>query len=204
MAKVKHTKNELKKQKDDLRRFSRYLPTLMLKKKQLQAEVLKLHRAIDETDKVTQKHRDAVYEWVDVFTEAEKVNFKDLLSVEEIKTSGGNIAGIDIPVFDKVSFKEGDYDLFSTPLWVDYGIEALKKLIVLKARRKIQERQLAILQEELRITTQRVSLFEKVKIPEAKENIRRIKIFLGDLQTQTVVTGKIAKKKIEEKAGAAA
>ena len=39
-------------------------------------------------------------------------------------------------------------------------------------------------------------LFEKVKIPEARENIRRIQIYLGDQQTAAVVRGKIAKRKI--------
>ena len=38
MAKLKLTKNELKKQKDALKRYTRYLPTLELKKQQLQAE----------------------------------------------------------------------------------------------------------------------------------------------------------------------
>jgi V/A-type H+-transporting ATPase subunit D len=31
MAKIKYTKNELKRQKDNLKRFTRYLPTLELK-----------------------------------------------------------------------------------------------------------------------------------------------------------------------------
>ncbi|MDR0389272.1 MAG: V-type ATP synthase subunit D, partial [Spirochaetaceae bacterium] len=39
MAKIKLTKNELKKQKDSLKMYRRYLPTLMLKKQQLQAEI---------------------------------------------------------------------------------------------------------------------------------------------------------------------
>ena len=39
MAKIKLTKNELKIQRDALKRFERYLPTLQLKKQQLQMEV---------------------------------------------------------------------------------------------------------------------------------------------------------------------
>jgi V/A-type H+-transporting ATPase subunit D len=46
-----------------------------------------------------------------------------------------------------------------------------------------------------------VNLFEKVKIPEAKENIRVIKIYLGDQQIAAVVRGKIAKNKIRREAG---
>ena len=44
MAKIKFTKNELKKQKDSLKRYKRYLPTLILKKQQLQMEIRKIQR----------------------------------------------------------------------------------------------------------------------------------------------------------------
>ena len=54
--------------------------------------------------------------------------------------------------------------------------------------------------EELKQTSQRVNLFEKVKIPEAIENIRVIEVYLGDQQTAAVVRGKIAKKKLTEAA----
>ena len=52
-----------------------------------------------------------------------------------------------------------------------------------------------MLSAELRTTSQRVNLFEKVKIPECKENIRKIGIMLGDLDTSAVARSKIAKKK---------
>ena len=48
MAKIKFTKNELKKQKDALKRFLRYLPTLMLKKQQLQMEIRKIEAQLAE------------------------------------------------------------------------------------------------------------------------------------------------------------
>ena len=37
---IKLTKNELKKQKDNLKQFQRYLPTLQLKKQQLQSVIM--------------------------------------------------------------------------------------------------------------------------------------------------------------------
>ena len=40
MAKIKLTKGELKRQRDGLKQFQRYLPTLQLKKQQLQLEIL--------------------------------------------------------------------------------------------------------------------------------------------------------------------
>ncbi|HQH95310.1 MAG TPA: V-type ATP synthase subunit D, partial [Rectinema sp.] len=39
MGKIKLTKNELKKKRDELKMYERYLPTLQLKKQQLQVEV---------------------------------------------------------------------------------------------------------------------------------------------------------------------
>ena len=55
------------------------------------------------------------------------------------------------------------------------------------------------MKEHIRITNQIVNLFEKIKIPQAKENIRVIQIYLGELQTAEVVRGKIAKGKLERK-----
>jgi V/A-type H+-transporting ATPase subunit D len=202
MEKIKHTKNELRRQKEGLRRFLRYLPTLVLKKKQLQLEIAKILHAMENLETDIARLRASVDQWADVFSEG--IDLKDLVKAEKVYTEPGNIAGIDIPVFQKVDFRCRDYDFMTTPLWVDYGIDAVKETLTLKARYGIMEKQLLIIREELRITTQRVSLFEKIKIPEARENIRRIRIYLGDLQTASVVVGKIAKKKIEEKASAGA
>ena len=55
------------------------------------------------------------------------------------------------------------------------------------------ERQRELVTAELTTTSQRVNLFEKVKIPACKENIRVIKIAIGDEQTAAVTRGKIAK-----------
>ncbi|MGB3081369.1 MAG: V-type ATP synthase subunit D [Candidatus Omnitrophota bacterium] len=199
MAKTRLTKNELKKQKDELKRYTQYLPTLLLKKQQLQTEILKIHQEMEGLKKEKAYLKAEVYKWVDVF--AENVGIEKLISLERTETTEGNVAGIDIPIFEKAIFKEKEYDLQKTPLWIDYGIEALKKEMTLNARTEVLKKQDDLVREELRITTQRVNLFEKVKIPEARENIRKIRIYLGDLQTAAVVTGKIAKEKIQKKNG---
>jgi V/A-type H+-transporting ATPase subunit D len=197
MSKIKYTKTELRTQKHSLDMFSRYLPTLTLKKQQLQSEILKVTHALEELHKEAEAHKKKTDKWVDVF--AEEAGIDKLIKVSGIKATTDNIAGIDVPVFEDVDFTEEDYDLMSTPLWVDYGINAIKAGISLKIREEILAKHRDLLREELRITTQRVNLFEKVKIPETKENIRRINIVLGDMQTAAVVTGKISKRKIEEK-----
>jgi V/A-type H+-transporting ATPase subunit D len=72
-------------------------------------------------------------------------------------------------------------------------VDVATKLLTLQCERAIYEEQKRLVTEELQLTSQRVNLFEKVKIPECKEAIRVIKIALGDEQTAAVTRGKIAK-----------
>lgn len=197
MSKIKLTKNELKKQKDNLKRFTRYLPTLELKKKQLLLEIRNIQNTIDKLQTQMDREKEQVSQWVDVF--AEEIDLTDYVKIKEVQTTHGNIAGIDIPLFHDVVFDESDYDLFQTPLWVDMGIKVTKNQINRLARLQLAKQQQKIIRDELRVTIQRIKLFEEVKIPEAKHFIRVIQIFLGDLQTAEVVRGKIAKAKIENK-----
>lgn len=197
MSKVRLTKNELKKQKEDRRRFERYLPMLQLRKKQLQLEILKVYRAINQIAEELNNLRSRISDWVDVF--AEEIPLSEFISLKSIKTEKGNVAGIDLPLFLEAVFEEKDYDLILTPFWVDTALEATKETLILKAKLAVKRKQTDILKEELRIATQRVNLFEKVKIPESKENIRVIQIYLGELQTAGVVRGKIAKAKLEKR-----
>ena len=135
--------------------------------------------------------------WAGLLTE-ESVDIKAFLKPESVKTSYRNIAGTDVPVFEAAVFAPTEYDLFLAPLWVDAAIDALRAIVALREEIGIFEEGITILRNELRTTTQRVNLFEKVKIPQAEEAIRRIKIFIGDQMTNAVGRGKIAKKKIGE------
>ena len=197
---VKLTKNEQKKQKDALKQFNRYLPTLQLKKQQLQTVIRQIEGEIEEYKLAQQKLISSLQNWIAVFGENSSFDslhtLDNLVKIDTIKKGKGNIAGVEIPVFEDLTFKDISYSLFEYPLWVDSGIEALKKASVYDARVKTLQEQIDLLNKELRTTSQRVNLFEKVKIPEAKENIRRIGIYLGDQQTSAVVRGKIAKKKL--------
>ena len=197
MPKVKHTKTELKAQRDALRRFQRYLPTLQLKKQQLQLEVRQLEAKIQERRDNEKRWMDNLGSWIKLF--AEDLDIAQYVHLKEVRTSEGNIAGVSIPVLEGVDFERKTPDLFATPSWVDDGIEALQEIIRLRTEIEIMSEQHRRLAEELRTTTQRVNLFEKVKIPECRDNIRVIRIFLGDEQTAEVVRGKIAKGRSVEK-----
>ncbi|MBP3365962.1 MAG: V-type ATP synthase subunit D [Treponema sp.] len=196
MAKIKLTKNEQKAQKDALKMYQRYLPTLTLKKQQLQSEI----RAIDEKAKSVRAEKKALEEdfekWISVF--GEKDAFKpEMVTVRNIRKGWGNIAGVKIPVYEGADFGRGDYNLYSTPLWIDMAADRMEKALELDLEAEVLDEQVRLLLRELRTTTQRVNLFEKVKIPETKANIKRIGIFLGDEQVNAVVRSKISKKKLQ-------
>ena len=195
MAKIKLTKNELKVQKDALKMYRRYLPTLTLKKQQLQSEI----RTIEAKAKAVRKEREDLEfgfrEWIAVFSEMDAFP-KGIITVSNIRKGKGNIAGVDIPTFEGADFKRGDYDLYETPLWVDIAANHMEKAMSLDLEAEVLDEQVRLLEIELLATSQRVNLFEKVKIPETEENIKKISIYMADQQVSAVVRSKISKRKI--------
>ena len=201
MGKVKNTKTELKAQRDALKRYRRYLPTLQLKKQQLQMEIRTMEQRVAEKKAEEEAARGALADWVKLYSEP--LDYLSWLSVESIEVEPGNIAGVTVRALKEIRFNRTAPDLWATPDWLDEGMATLETLFRLRIERRLLEEQLRLLAEELRTTSQRVNLFEKVKIPECAENIRRIRIFLGDENTSAVVRSKIAKGKTVKKAAAA-
>ena len=198
---VKLTKNELKVQKDRLKQFQRYLPTLQLKKQQLQAVVMEIAAQLEQVEQQRRAAVSGLDDWVAVFAEndcfpAEK-RLETLVRPRSVECGQENIAGVTVPVFRELTFEDIRYDVADHPLWVDTAALRLREIAQLDALEKTLRLQVELLERELRSTAQRVNLFEKVKIPKAKENIRVIGIYLGDQQTAAVVRGKIAKKKLQ-------
>ncbi len=195
MAKIKLTKNELKVQKDALKMYRRYLPTLTLKKQQLQAEIrtieAKAKAVREEKEKLEKDFRD----WIAVFSE--KDVFPDgIINVSNIRKGKGNIAGVAIPTYEGADFSRSDYDLYETPLWVDIAANHMERAMSLDLEAEVLDEQVRLLGEELLATSQRVNLFEKVKIPETEKNIKKISIYMADQQVNAVVRSKISKRKI--------
>jgi V/A-type H+-transporting ATPase subunit D len=194
MPAVKLTKNELKREKDALKRYRRYLPTLILKKQQLQMVIRQLESRLADEALKRRELIDGATPWLDLF--AEPFPFHQWLKVKDVQTEAANVAGVEIPVFRAIEYQTEEHDLFMTPPWVDAALSLYARLSRIDVEIGLLRKQVSLLAVELRVTSQRVNLFEKVKIPQALENIRRIQIFLGDQQTAAVVTGKTAKRNL--------
>ena len=201
---IKLTKNEQKVQKDLLKQYQRYLPTLQLKKQQLQQVIMTTRAELAQKEAERVQMIGNLDDWVAVFAENaifdEDKSIDTLVQPETVICRNENIAGDTVPKFEELKFKDVEYDVDDYPLWVDTALVKLREIARLDALVSTLRKQEALLEKELRSTSQRVNLFEKVKIPEAKENIRVIGVYLGDQQTAAVVRGKISKKKLVEAA----
>ena len=201
---IKLTKNEQKVQKDLLKQYQRYLPTLQLKKQQLQQVIMTTRAELAQKEAERVQMIGNLDDWVAVFAENaifdEDKSIDTLVQPETVICRDENIAGVTVPKFEELKFKDVEYDVDDYPLWVDTALVKLREIARLDALVSTLRKQEALLEKELRSTSQRVNLFEKVKIPEAKENIRVIGVYLGDQQTAAVVRGKISKKKLMEAA----
>ena len=178
--------------------YRRYQPTLTLKKQQLQSEIRAIEAKAEEVRKEKDNLEKGFASWIAVFSETDA--FPDgIITVSNIRKGYGNIAGVTIPVYEGADFSRSDYDLYETPLWVDIAANHMEKAMSLGLEAEVLEEQVRLLEQELRATSQRVNLFEKVKIPETEENIKKISIYMADQQVSAVVRSKISKRKIAQR-----
>ena len=140
MAKIKLTKTELKAQSDALKRFQRFLPMLQLKKQQLQAEIAGIVAKAEDVSARERAARTAMESWIGLFATGEEL-LSGLVSVQAIRTSSANVAGVEIPVFDGIDTEVKPIDLWATPMWVDDAVTALTAILALQSERKILQRQ---------------------------------------------------------------
>lgn len=198
MPEVKLTKNELRSQQQRLNTLKKYLPTLQLKKAMLQAEIHEARNEMLECERQYHTRYERSEDYSPLVTQTLAFDPMKAVKVESLQRRYENIAGIEVPYFESITFADVPYDLFDTPPWLDSLISELRALAEAYARIQIAAEKKAALEKELRDVSIKVNLFEKILIPRATRNIKKIKVFLGDQQLAAVSQAKVAKRKIEE------
>ena len=129
---IKLTKNEQKLQKDRLKQYQRYLPTLQLKKQQLQAVITKTKADLEQKEVERAQMIGDLDDWVAVFAEneifAESKKLDHLVQPDTVICKNENIAGVTVPAFQELTFKDIAYDVDDYPLWVDTAIIKLREI----------------------------------------------------------------------------
>lgn len=198
MAEIKLTKNELRAQEKKLGQLEKYLPTLQLKKAMLQSEIFDARVEIKQCKEALEKTFAIIEEYSPLLSAHITINLEDVAKINHVGKRYENIAGVEVPYFESITFEEISYSLFDSPPWIDSVIDGLRSVAEAKVRVLIAEEKRDALEKELRMVSIRVNLFEKILIPRAKKNIKKIKVFLGDQELAAVSRAKVAKNIIEQ------
>jgi V/A-type H+-transporting ATPase subunit D len=194
MAKLQLSKSALAQEQNSLKTFQRFLPSLDLKRQQVMAERAKAEKALAETRRQIEKFRKEAGEKLPMLAIRE-VGLTDLAKLTNVKIGTENVVGTRLPRLDEIEVQVRPYAYMGRPHWVDRTAEILRDMLELRIRVQIEEQRVALLEQAVKTVTQRVNLFDKVLIPRAQQNIKRIQIYLSDMQTAAVVRSKISKNK---------
>jgi V/A-type H+-transporting ATPase subunit D len=199
MAEIKLTKSELRIQQNRLQQLQKYLPTLQLKKAMLQSEVSEARNEISKLEIHQQELKNSVESYSALLSDKQAFDPEHSAKIATINKRYENIAGVEVPFFESIAFKDYTYNLFESPPWVDAVVFGLRGVAENHAHIEVVKEKRTALEKELREVSIRVNLFEKILIPRSLKNIKKIKVFLGDQQLAAVSQAKVAKTKIEER-----
>ncbi|MCP9859960.1 MULTISPECIES: V-type ATP synthase subunit D [unclassified Cyanobium] len=196
MARLSLTKASLTKEKSLLRTFQDVLPSLDMKRRQIGAAREKARRLLAEAiEKAAAIEPDVAVRLPMVANKS--IDLTDLVAVSSLEIGEENLMGTRLPVLQSLAFRVIPYGVLTKPFWVDALVVVLQQAMEQSIRIQVARRRVEQLEQAERIVTQRYNLFDKVLIPRARQNIRKISIYLADAERAGVVNSKIAKRKKE-------
>ena len=199
MSSVKFTKIELSRLQKQYTLYRRYLPTLQMKKALLQIQVRKAEEEIQQLQRNYLKEKSLVEGYSRLLSGISVTDCEESVSIEKIHLQFENIAGIEIPIFHDIQFKDPKNMMMSQPIWVDDMINFLRNLRKALEKVKVAKTKKEILVKEFRTVSIRVNLFEKRLLPNLERDIMKIKVFISDQDLQGVAQAKVSKKKTLER-----
>jgi len=197
MSKILLNKSFLQKQRNQLSLYKKLLPSLELKRSQLMMELNKNRQLLVQSIQNYQTFIRQTGQEIPMLAN-QKIDHSDLIKIDTVEIISENIVGVKLPLLKEILFEKVDYPVLGKPAWSEMFINRYKKGIKLNLEVSIVEKRIGLLEKVLKKTTQRVNLFEKVLIPETKEQIKMIQIALDDIQRTSVARSKIAKSKQKE------
>lgn len=197
MSRLALNKSTLNKEGRKVRAYQKFVPALDLKRKQLLAARATAEHTrkqqLDELKQIEQQVRSQLTMLPNFKGRAEQ-----LVSIRAIEIDQVNLVGIRLPELKSIDVVLEPYSCLGTEHWLDHLAQLIKQQVTLRVHQQLVEKRLECLNVGLQKTTQRLNLFDKVLIPEARKNIRKIQIALADAERAGVVRAKIAKRKRQE------
>ncbi len=202
MARIPLSKSQLRREKENLSAFRRYLPALDLKRQQLMGERVRAERGIAEAERKVAVAAAEAGAALPMLAD-ERIDVGGLVTIKAVRLGTQNVAGVKLPVVEAVEVERAPYGRMVRPHWVDVLVQRLEAAIRLEIEVEVARQRVAVLRKAVATVTQRVNLFDKVLIPETEQNIRHILVYLGDAERAAVVGAKIAKRARQGRAAAA-
>jgi V/A-type H+-transporting ATPase subunit D len=194
MGSLALNKSVLKRERDRLQRFGRFLPALELKRRQVIAELNRARRELaagyEERDQLLARLDNLM-----ALLGASGLDLSELVRIESVQIKEQNVVGVRLPVAESIELRVAEYSTLARPFWVDRLADALKEMVSLDVQQQVKQERAKRLERAVRRITQRVNLFEKVLVPTTRRNIQRISVYLADAERAAVVRSKIAKAK---------
>ncbi len=194
MAKLRLSKSGLAQERAQLKIYQRTLPSLDLKRRQLSTELDNARRALAEARKSVDALETEIGSELPMLANRE-IRLSGLVKMTAFELGEENVVGVKLPRLERIECEIADYTMLARPAWVDLAVDRLVRIAEERTRLLVLEERVRILEYQERRVTQRVNLFDQILIPTAKRNIKRIQIFLGDLERAAVVRSKLAKAK---------
>ena len=114
-----------------------------------------------------------------------------IVGVKDVDMGVKKIAGVRVPVLNRVELKVEPFSMFNSPKWYYDGIALLRGLAQTAIEREFAQAKLNLLEFSRKKTTQKVNLFEKVQIPGYEDALRKIKRFMEDEENLSKSSQKI-------------
>lgn len=192
--KFQYNKTSLGEMEKQRKIRTRALPTIKSKESALRLEVKKAKDEQDRYEARMEELRSQYDYMVALWGEFDS----ELLRVENIELGYSKIAGVLLPIIKEITFVEKEYNLFSSPIWINDGVKMLKEYAEIGLRRELGSYRVNILDVARKKTTQKVNLYEKVQIPGYTEAIRKIKRFMEDEENLSKASQKIVKSRQQQ------
>jgi V/A-type H+-transporting ATPase subunit D len=190
---IKLNKVSLREQKQKLGMYQRFLPALEARKQLFLLQQSQVRKAIREKSLQLEASLKAAESFSPLFREMEG-HLRPFLEIEQLKSSVKNFAGLKVPQLDGIVFRQPAYGFFDTPYSLEAVRDTARNIIYLKTELKFLRDQEALLSEGLRKTSQRINLYEQRLMPDCRDAIRHINVYLQDQRAVAVGVAKAAKR----------
>ncbi len=191
--KFQYNKTALQELNKQLKIRVRALPTLKNKESALRMEVKRARDHAHALDQQIQERYKELERFLRLYCEFDP----DLVRIRHVGIITKKIAGVKVPILDKVDYDLREFNLFKAPSWFLDGVEVVKSISNLQIERMFFIRKMRLLDVIRKKTTQKVNLYEKVQIPAYEEGILKIKRFMEDEDNLSKASQKILKNRMQ-------